>query len=286
QIDVKLFKKISTFASWSLLGNISFLARSQGNAMLLNIFFGTILNAAYAISNQVITQVSNFSIVLTKAFMPQIVKSYACGDLERMHLLMFNAIRYSFIIMIIIVVPLMGELQYILDLWLVDYPQITIDLCRLMLIQSILLAMLQPLETSVQATGRIVINQIFMTFLTGFLMLLTYLALVRGLAPQIVVWSNIITYILLFVFRVFYLKYLVGIIISKFISEVIIRVFVISCLSAFALSISNFISDYSIVRIMFVWIFVLISSIVIGLRRVEIELIIRSISRLTSTIPS
>lgn len=279
KIDSKLFKEIASFASWSLLGNISYLGRSQGNALLLNLFFGTVLNAAYAISNQVITQVSNFSVVLTRAFMPQIVKSYANGQIDRMHNLLFNSVRYSFIIMIILVVPLLGEMDFILFFWLGEYPAITVDLCRLMLIQSILLAMMQPMETSVQATGKIIINQIVLTSMTSMFMFLSYICLKNGYGAETVIWANIITYLSFFLFRVFYLRAVISISLLRFFNEVIFRVIIISILSVFVLFISDLVSSFSIIRIIFVGITTCLLAIILGLKNGEKSFLIQSIFR-------
>ncbi|MGL4994251.1 MAG: hypothetical protein ACRC6R_09065 [Bacteroidales bacterium] len=278
-IDIELFKEVASFASWSLLGNISFLGRSQGNALLLNLFFGTILNAAYAISNQVVTQVINFSFVLTKAFMPQIVKSYANGDLDRMHNLLFNAVRYSFIVMIILVVPLLGELDSILSLWLGDYPAITTDMCRLMLVQSILMAIMQPMETSVQATGKIILNQIGLTLMTAIFMFLSYLCLLQGYGPLVVIVANIVTYISFFIFRVLYLEAVIKISLFRFLNEVIVRLLLISALSFVVLQLSEFVSTYSFVRMLFVGAVISISATLIGLKRSEKSFVLQYVLR-------
>ncbi len=64
--DVSLVKQITSFFSWNFLTAISSLASFYGTGLVLNHFFGTVLNAAQGIANQVNGQLSNFSLNLMK----------------------------------------------------------------------------------------------------------------------------------------------------------------------------------------------------------------------------
>ncbi|MGL4412258.1 MAG: lipopolysaccharide biosynthesis protein [Bacteroidales bacterium] len=269
-IDPGILKQVGVFASFGLIGNLSTIGRTQGNALLLNMFFGVILNTAYALSNQVITQVVNFSTIITRSFMPQIVKSFSNGDLTRFQILIFNSLRYSFIVMSILVVPLIGEIEFVLSLWIDTYPPITVNICRLMLIQSVLFAVIYPLDLSLQALGRIKLNQILVALVTISSMSFSYFALVNGSDPEIVIWANIFNYITIFIFRIIYLRRVVRISLYRFFSEVVIKIVIISIIAYVLLRLSYLFSDYTLIRILFVSTSFGVTSLLIGLKREEI----------------
>lgn len=94
-----LFKEMLSFAGWSFLGNLAAILYTQGLNMMLNIFFGPVVNAARGIAVQVQSAVHQFVSGFQTALNPQITKNYASGDLEQMHSLMFRSARFSFLLL-------------------------------------------------------------------------------------------------------------------------------------------------------------------------------------------
>lgn len=88
---------MTSFAGWSLVGNLSVVGYTQGINLLLNIFFGPAINAARGIAVQVQNAVYGFVRSFQTAVNPQITKSYAIGDLKSMHLLIYRSSKLSFI---------------------------------------------------------------------------------------------------------------------------------------------------------------------------------------------
>ena len=72
------------------------MGRNQGLALILNLFFGTVVNAAYGIANQVGSQLQFFSRTMLRALNPQIMKSEGAGDRERMLRLSMMASKFGF----------------------------------------------------------------------------------------------------------------------------------------------------------------------------------------------
>ena len=103
---------------------------TQGINILLNIFFGTIVNAARGIAIQV--QGAGYQLLtgFMTAVRPQIVKSYANGDLNYMHQLIINSSRYSFYLILLITIPIFVNVEYILHLWLKEVPEHTANFTR------------------------------------------------------------------------------------------------------------------------------------------------------------
>ncbi|MCK7558011.1 hypothetical protein MKQ70_24595 [Chitinophaga sedimenti] len=91
-----LLKEMFGYGGWNMFGAVSVVARNQGIAMILNVFFGTVVNAAYGIANQVNAQLSFFSVTMLQSLNPQIIKSEGRGDRERMLRLAMIASKFSF----------------------------------------------------------------------------------------------------------------------------------------------------------------------------------------------
>ena len=80
--DKTLYKEMFSYAGSDLIGNLSVLAQGQGLNILLNMFFGPVVNAARGIAYQVQGAVTQFSNNFMTAVRPQIIKSYAEGDIN------------------------------------------------------------------------------------------------------------------------------------------------------------------------------------------------------------
>ena len=112
--DKKLIKEMLGFAGWSFWGSLAGILYTQGLNMMLNIFFGPIVNAARGIAVQVQSAVQHFVTNFQMALNPQITKNYAIGNLEQMHSLMFRSARFSFLLLFFIALPILLETDFIL----------------------------------------------------------------------------------------------------------------------------------------------------------------------------
>lgn len=188
-----LFRKMSSFAGWSMLENLAYVLYTQGLNMLLNVFFGPIANAAQAAANQAQNAIGQFSRNFQMAINPQITKSYASEQLKEMHLLIFRGSRLTFCLLLILCLPLMVEAPMVLGLWLKDVPEGTAGFLRLLLVVLIVQQMSSPLIAAISATGDIKKYQI----VTGGLMVtvvpVAYLVLKMGGVP----WSVFAVYLLI-----------------------------------------------------------------------------------------
>lgn len=151
----KLFKEIFSFAVWTMNGNLAVIGYTQGINVLLNMFFGPVVNAARGIAVQVQGVVQNFCNNFQIALNPQLTKSYAQNDLEHMQQLLKVSSKFSFFLLFIISLPLMLEAPLVLKWWLGIVPEHTVNFLRLILCSSMLISLSNPLVVSVHATGRI-----------------------------------------------------------------------------------------------------------------------------------
>lgn len=153
--DKKLLKPILTFSGWDFFGNVSVMARGQGVAMLLNIFFGPVMNAAAGISSNVTTVVSQFSNNILIASKPQLVKRYAEGNIKGMTELMSECIRLSFILQTFLTVPLICEMNFVLFIWLGVVPEHAAEFSILTLLFTVIGTIGGVAMSVIHATGRI-----------------------------------------------------------------------------------------------------------------------------------
>ncbi|MGL4583180.1 MAG: oligosaccharide flippase family protein, partial [Flavobacterium sp.] len=129
EYDKEYFGELLAYSGWNLFGNFAAVARGQGVNMVLNLFFGTVVNAAYGITMQIQGAVQMFVTNFQMAVNPQIIKSFASGDKERMFNLVFQSSKFSYFLILLIVGPLVFNIDFILELWLGEVPQATNVFC-------------------------------------------------------------------------------------------------------------------------------------------------------------
>lgn len=191
-VDFRQLRQMLSFAGWNVIGGFSVSLRSQGIAVILNMFLGVVVNAAYGIANQVAGQLNNFAANITKAMAPQIMQSKGAGDDEHMISLSIKQCKYSFILYSIFAVPLFIEMPSILKIWLTQIPDNAIVFCRLMLVVSMVQQITVGLQTLIQANGRIALYQTMMALFILLNMPAAYLVLWLGMEPYYVIIAMVV----------------------------------------------------------------------------------------------
>lgn len=125
KVDKPLFKEICSFSGWTTLGHISAILNNQGVTIILNFFFGTVVNAARGLAGTVVSTIEQFVTGFITASLPQLVKYYGAGDIERFKRLIFNVSQYTLFLFAIFAVPILLEIDYVLELWLGNVPEFT-----------------------------------------------------------------------------------------------------------------------------------------------------------------
>lgn len=155
--DKKIYKEMWILTFWNMSDNVAYIGYSNGTTLLINLFFGPVMNAAVGIANQASNIINHFSINFQTALNPQITKNYAQKEYQEMHKLMFRSSKFSCFMMLFLAVPLFYETHFILELWLGigNIPEHTIFFMRLGLFCSILMAIRNPLKTAAIANGHL-----------------------------------------------------------------------------------------------------------------------------------
>ena len=204
--DKVAFKEMFSFSGWSLFGSLANLAAQQGLNILINIFYGVTVNAAAGIANQVSNNVYGFISNFQTAFQPQIVKTYAAQEIERFNKLIFQTSKFSYFMVIVLVMPILFTIDGILEIWLKEVPEYTAIFCRLILVYLSIEAITAPLWMSVQATGKIRNYQMLMAGLIFLNFPIAYIVLKIGL-PVYSVWIvRIVVNIVVMIARCIYMK--------------------------------------------------------------------------------
>lgn len=154
-LDKSLFKEMTGFAGWSMFGNLSAVLFTQGVNMLLNVYFGPIINAARAVAVQIQGVMLQFVGNFQTALNPQITKTYASGDMRQMHALMFRSARFSFYLVLLLALPVLYETDFILNAWLKIVPDNTVVFTRIIICMTLMCPISNPMVVANRATGKV-----------------------------------------------------------------------------------------------------------------------------------
>lgn len=230
--DKELYKKLATYAGWDTFGGVASVCENQGISILLNLFFGPVVNAARAISIQVQSAITMFVNNMMSAVRPQIVKNYAVGNYKEMYNLTFSSTRYTFYMMLFLVLPIIFELKMVLSIWLgADIPNYTLIFTFLILIIAMVNAVDYNFLMAFHAIGNIKLGNIVGGGLMIAALPISYLCLKKGMEPYSVFIVIIIINIAETIFDFFLTRYLVHFSVRSFIKNTLVPIIIVTFLS-------------------------------------------------------
>lgn len=220
--DKGLFKELLTFSGWNVLTSGTHVLTNQGNAFFLNHYYSVAVNAAQGVAGQVYNAVNSFLTNFQVAFKPQIVKTYAAGEMEDHYNLVFRAAKLSLYLMLALVVPIVFNLDGLLNIWLVEVPQFTREFCLFVLLAYVMDSIGAPLGTSVFANGNIKGIQIWQSVLYVVQLIACFFLLRAKYPPYIVSVSVFVVHALFVVIYMVYGKLLCNISLRRYSLEVLL----------------------------------------------------------------
>lgn len=226
--DKTLLKEMLSFAGWNFLGAGARLINTQGVNVLMNLFFGVGINAARGIAVQVNALADRFVSNFMMAMNPQITKSYAQGDINYMHRLICSGAKFSFFLVLFLLVPLCLEAHQVLSLWLGVVPDYAAAFVRLTLVATAIDALSKTLITGLHASGRLKHYMIVVGTVEFSNFPLTYAAFKLGASPLVSYYIFLIVYFILMFLRLYLIKDLIHLKASRFIKEVFLRVLIVA----------------------------------------------------------
>ena len=154
-LTTKRILKLLSFTGWNIYNISCVVGRMQGISILLNRAMGTTINAAYGLGFQISSAVNYLSSSLANAINPQLMKAEGAGDRQKMLRLAELESKFAFLIFATISIPLMFEMQLVLDFWLNEVPKYSVLFCRMVLLAALADTLTLGLGPANQAIGRI-----------------------------------------------------------------------------------------------------------------------------------
>lgn len=179
------FKELFSYTGWNLFGSVSGILATQGHNILLNIFFGPVVNAAKAIADRIQNVILGFSLNVYMAVSPQIIKSYAAENFENAKKLVIMTSKMSFLLIFVVSFPLLCNMKGILQLWLSDEASSLDMLCfsNLILLYCLVASLEPPISRLIQATGNIRNYQVLIGLVTlSFIPISVFVLMLNGSA--------------------------------------------------------------------------------------------------------
>lgn len=213
------------FSGWIALGAASAMGKNQGSNVVLNYFFGPVVNSAFSIGNQVNAQISRLSENVSKSFSPQIMKSYVAKEHEHMIMLMASCSKYSFFLLYLVALPFFCKTNYILKLWLGNYPEYTVTFCHIIMINILLTSLSQGFNPAVQATGKIKWFQIVGSSISLATIPVACLSFWMGAKPYLISIAFLSTAVVNVFVSYFMMKRILNFPVRRLFSAIYLRVF-------------------------------------------------------------
>lgn len=224
-----LFKSMLSFSGWNLFGTFAYMLKNQGLNVLLNAFFGPVVNAARGVSTTISSAIQGFQSNIVISFRPQVVSSYAEGNYHRVTNLMFSLSKITFYMLYAISVPVMIELSYILHLWLGEtVPDYTEPFTILVLLIMIVSSLNTPLSQIVHASGKMRNYQVVSSLFICLILPFAWVFLKLGGKPVSVYWVSLIITALNQLVCMFLLKQIYDYSIRDYLCQVILPCLLVS----------------------------------------------------------
>jgi Na+-driven multidrug efflux pump len=245
-------KQMFSFAGWNTLGSMALIGRNQGLAIVVNKYFGTVINSAYGIANQMNSALASFSSVLQQSINPQLMKSEGMNNRDRMLKISYLSSKFTTMMLLVPAIPLVLEMPYVIDLWLKDIPPYTIEFGRWIIILAVITQLSVGVMSAVQAGGNIGGYQLAISVLLLLNIPLSIVLLSLGCPPFFVIIGCVCIEVIALFVRVLFAKKLVGFNISFFLTQVVLLILIPTFISALAGFVMILLLNQSFLRLVIV----------------------------------
>lgn len=282
QIEKTIFKDMFSFVGWNLFGNIALVLKKQGVDIVLNTFYGVLVNAAKGVSNQVDSGVYKLSGNVTAAMKPQLTKAVAIDDRVRINSLINMGTKYSFYLMLFLTIPIVISAPQILDIWLVKVPEYSVTFVRWSMVYLLLVSLSWLLNQAVLSEGRIKAYQIVMGITNLFAIPVVYLCISFGAGPISGIWACIIIEFVILAENIAFTYKLLKFDYKHFICNILFKcifLLFITFLGSFAFH--KYITSNVIIDVLFSMFFVAVSVLLMGMTKHEKNVLLGYIKNYT-----
>lgn len=231
-IDRNIFKDLFNFAGWNFFTTVSAMLSTVGLDILINIFFGTTLNAAKGVSSQLKGTAGAFYKNFAMAINPQITKSYAANNTQYTSYLICTSAKFTYLLFLLCAMPLMFEAEFFLSVWLKDPPEYSVEFIRLLFISVLIETLQDSSEIANKATGHIRNYQLLVSFTQIMIFPLSYVVLKLGGSPYSIYSVSIAASLVMFYPRIRINEKYVGLSFATFLKKVVFPIMAVTAFSA------------------------------------------------------
>jgi O-antigen/teichoic acid export membrane protein len=153
ETDNQLIKKMLKYSGWTATGNLSVILSNQGINVIMNIFYGTVVNAAKGLADTITWLVKSFASSILTATVPRMTKLYGEGNIVELNKTIFQSSQLCVFFISVLALPVVLEIDVFMNLWLNEVPQYTTDFIKIVLINSVLAFPTTTLEQGINAIG-------------------------------------------------------------------------------------------------------------------------------------
>lgn len=253
QFHPSLFRSMLSFSGWNVFGTTARMMRNQGLGLVMNLFFGPIVNAAQAVANQVNSAFQQLVANLPIAARPQLIQSYSQGNEHRALNLFYSISKLTQFLCMFAAIPIMLELQYVLKLWLGEsIPDGTYMFVVITILTIIVMNLHSMTSELVHAIGKLKKYQLVCSILNLLILPLAYIAFKKGAEAEVSYWIGFVLEIIIQIASLFVLKELIHFSIKSYIKEVLWPFLKVLMISIIWPVIPHFFMEQGLVRLIVV----------------------------------
>jgi len=227
--DKKMFLERMGFSGYEFLGGISTVLAVQGGTILINRFYGILLNAANGVSERVVAAANQFTGNFFAAISPQITKSLSKGEMDYFYSMVIRSSKFCFLLSFLIMAPLALQIDFVLGVWLKIVPDYAGIFCQLSIINIVLVFTFASVWHGIISTGK---NKRFR--ITDSLMVMLMFPLIYfGLhfSPVGYLCSHILINFFRVIYAMFSLRKLTGFSIRALVGQSLVRCLAVGAVS-------------------------------------------------------
>lgn len=232
--DKNLLHEITGFTGWTLFGQITTVIRNQAVTILINQVFNPIVVASRSIALSISGYIGVFASNFNTSLYPPIIKSYSVNRKSEMFSLIVNGSKLTFFLMWVIALPLLLEMEMILNVWLKNPPPDAVLFTQLNIIESLILSISLPITTAARAPGKMKTYELTLGIIQLSIFFVSWGVLKMGYPAYSVFVVAIGANIVMFFVRLFIVSNLIDLSKKNFILKVLLPVMGVILLSTIA----------------------------------------------------
>lgn len=278
-----VYKEMILFSYYNLLSSMAGMARGQGSLLLINYFFGTVVNGAFAVAKTIERNIHPFAFNIQSAAEPQITQSYSSGDMERVFFLTSRIGKYSMLMMMLAFFPLWAELDFILGIWLVTVPEGAVVFSKMILLLVFVYITNGGLSHVVHASGKVSKFETTFSIITLMCIPIGFVALRAGSPAYMVLVIFIIADSVWRIIQICMMRSILHFPVIRFCRETYLPVFIASLPVIVCMIVTSWVQNESNLwhfsHFVLILLAVVISVYYLALKKREREMVLSQISR-------